>query len=117
MVCTYLVKKTPYNKDIIEAGAIEIDGNGVVFKGRVRYADPSYTAKVEMYMDGKLVETANLPADSNRKDYRPTLFWKYQIPKGKHTFTFKWLNPVPKVSVYLAETLTYSDAPVVPSHQ
>ena len=36
---TYLVKKTPYNKDIIEAGAIEIDGNGVVFKGRVRYAD------------------------------------------------------------------------------
>ncbi|MBO5226376.1 MAG: ADP-ribosylglycohydrolase family protein [Parabacteroides sp.] len=114
---TYLVKKTPYNKDIIEAGNIEIEGNGVVFKGRVRYADPSYVAKVEMYMDGKLVESANLPADSNRKDYRPTLFWKYQIPKGKHTFTFKWLNPVPKVSIYLAETLTYSDAPVIPNHQ
>ena len=66
-------------------------------------------------MDGECVETANLPAASRTP--RNDLSWKYQIPKGKHIFTFKWLNPAPDASVHFNEALVYSDAPLQVVHQ
>lgn len=41
--------------------------------------DDKYVAKVEMYLDGELVETANLPASYTTR--RNDLFWKYQLSK------------------------------------
>ena len=61
-------------------------------------------------MDGNSVETANLPAAFTTR--RHELFWKYQIPKGNHTFTFKWLNPDSESSVNFGNVVIYSDMPV-----
>lgn len=87
-------------------------GIGVVFRGYSLCAsDPAYVGKVEMYIDGNLAETANLPVgkpdmvDGRRVD----LFWKYQLPKGEHHVTFKWLNPREDAKIYFSDAILYSD--------
>lgn len=103
------------NKQINSVGEVSFEGIGIVFKGYVRSDDNNYVAKAEMYIDGQLVETANLPASYTTR--RHELFWKYQLPKGKHTVTFKWVNPVEGASVNFGEALVYSDAPRQITHQ
>ena len=105
----YPVAKQGINKKIDEMADFTFEGIGIVFRGYVACDDKDYVAKVEMYVDGKLKETANLPASYTTR--RHELFWNYQLPKGKHAVTFKWLNPQPKASVNFGEALIYSDTP------
>ena len=98
-------------KEIGEVGPVVMDGTGIVFKGSVGSEDKNYVARVAMYLDGDLVETAELPASFITR--RHELFWKYQLPKGKHTFTFKWLNPEKGASVRFGDALLYTDVPPV----
>lgn len=111
----YPIEKMPVNKHIAALDPISFEGTGIVFKGAVHAKDDKYVAKVEMYIDGELTETANLPASYTTRRY--DLFWKYQLPKGKHTATFKWLNPQNDVSIHFTETVVYSDAPKAIAHQ
>jgi len=111
----YPIKKEGIHKPIADVGEYTFEGTGVVFKGYVQSKDDQYVARAEMYIDGQLVETANLPASYTTR--RHELFWKYQLPKGKHTVTFKWLNPVSNASVNFGETLIYSDTPAKVFHQ
>lgn len=108
------VRYIKVNKPIADVGEISFDGIGIVFKGHVRSSDNDYVARVEMYIDGKQVETANLPASYTTR--RHDLFWKYQLPKGGHAVTFKWLNPVPGASINFTEALVYDDAPQPVTH-
>jgi hypothetical protein len=112
----YPIENRVMNKDLDLVDKVEIEGTGAVFKGRVKDAPKDYIATVEVYMDGNLIETAQLPSVANTKTYRVDLFWKYPIEKGKHVFTFKWTNPIPKAEVVLSSVLIYSDAPVSPHH-
>jgi hypothetical protein len=68
-----------------------------------------------MRIDGELVETVNLPASYTTR--RNDLFWKYQLPKGKHTVTFSWLNPRKDASINYTEAVIYSDSPNKIVHQ
>lgn len=111
----YPIELIGINKNIGDVAQFEFEGTGVVFKGYVKSPDNDYVARAEMYIDGNLVETANLPAYYNTR--RNELFWKYQLPKGKHEVTFKWLNPDPRSSVIFGDALIYSDAPKVNNHQ
>ncbi len=104
----YPVRKIAINKRIPDVGEVDFEGVGIVFKGEVHSTDNNYVAQAEMYVDGQLVETANLPASYTVR--RHELFWKYQLPKGKHTVTFKWLNPTSEASVRFSEALVYSDS-------
>jgi len=88
---------------------IIFEGKGIVFKGYVQSSDPDYVAKAEMYIDGKLMEKANLPARYQLR--RNDLFWNYQLSKGKHTATFKWLNPQTNASVNFTDAIVYSEVP------
>jgi hypothetical protein len=110
----YPVRKTGINKQIAQVGEFSFEGTGVVFRGNVNSRDNEYVAKVEMYINGELVETANLPASYTTR--RHELFWKYQLPKRKHVVSFNWLNPVPEASVRFGEALIYSDAPIKITH-
>lgn len=111
----YPIEKTVLNKQITNLEPVSFDGTGIVFKGSVQAKEDNYVAKVDMYIDGELTETANLPASYTTR--RNELFWKYELPKGKHTATFKWLNPQKDVSIHFSEIVVYSDTPKVINHQ
>ena len=57
----YPVEKKNINILLQQASQFSFDGNGFVLKGYVKCDDEDYVANVEMYIDGELVETANLP--------------------------------------------------------
>ncbi|MDP4204390.1 MAG: ADP-ribosylglycohydrolase family protein, partial [Bacteroidota bacterium] len=105
----YPIEKIEVQKTISKQPEITFEGTGIVFKGHVQCSDPEYVAKAEMYIDGKLTKTADLPAKYQVRSN--DLFWKYQLPKGKHTVSFKWLNPQDNASVNFGDAIVYSDAP------
>ena len=67
-----------------------------------------------MYIDGQLIESVRLPADYRVR--RHDLFWKYNLLKGTHKVTFKWLNPDKDATVRFREALVYSDEPMKNVH-
>lgn len=108
----YPAGKIAVNKHLEKEAKQRFDGIGFVQKGFVKCQDPTYVARAEMWIDGKRVETINLPAagdyaiDSRRVD----LFHRYQLPKGEHEIAYRWLNPREDARIYLGEMLIYSDA-------
>lgn len=98
----------------------EFDGIGFVIKGEARAktgtrpdetgTQQPFAFTAELYLDDKKIETAKLPANFTQR--RHELFWKYQLPKGKHTLRVKLLNPDPNHVVWLADLLVYNDQPV-----
>jgi hypothetical protein len=102
------------HKNLTTSEAFRFTGKGFVVKG---YAKPrnqsaeSYTGNfvfvADLFVDGVLVETANLPADFIHR--RHELFWKYQLPNQEHTVEIKLHNPSPDFEVRITEVLIYSD--------
>ncbi len=110
------VEKITMNKQVSQISGFDFTGTGVVFRGYVQSTDPQYVAKVEMLIDGKLVETASMPVSiSNAR--RNDLFWKYQLTKDKHTVIFKWLNPNSNATVSFIDAVIYSDTLTAVNHQ
>lgn len=96
-------------KTLQEVGDLTFEGIGLILAGNVRAKDENYVAVIEAFVDGQLVETIKLPASYRVR--RHELFWKYGLPKGKHTVSFKWLNPVDGADIRCSKTITFSDAP------
>jgi hypothetical protein len=108
----YPVKQIRLNKQIEAVGEVSFEGIGVVFSGGIRSKDNEYVGKIEASVDGQPAETINLPVNQLKRRHDDQLFWKYQLPKGKHTVTFKWLNPVEGATIHFSNVLIYADAPV-----
>ncbi|MDE6609380.1 MAG: ADP-ribosylglycohydrolase family protein, partial [Muribaculaceae bacterium] len=100
---------------ISDIGTIEFEGTGIAVNGEVRSADQSYVAEIEAYLDGKLVESFKMPTAYHNR--RLDIFWTYELPKGKHTLEFKWLNPAEGVSIRCPNHIIYSDQPATDNHQ
>jgi len=110
------VEKIVMNQQVNKVTAFTFNGIGVVFRGYVQCPDSGYVARVEMFVDGVSVETASLPvATSNAR--RNDLFWKYQLPKGKHIVAFKWHNPKSNSNVSFTDAIVYTDALKQVNHQ
>ncbi len=103
----YPVKRLAVNQSIEKVDEVSFDGTGIVFMGNVQSADQQYEARVEMYIDGELAETAILPASFTTRRY--DLFWRYQLPKATHRVSFRWLNPRKDVTIRFTEALVYTD--------
>lgn len=73
------------------------------------YGEKSYVFDTEMYVDGKLVEKVKLPTAENRRRFTP--YWKYQLPKGKHTVVVRILNPVAYARPEIRYAIIYDDKP------
>ena len=94
----------------------DFEGNGFVLKGE---AHPKNTSawesrdtknlKMEVYVDGKLHETAEIPTDYITR--RNELTWKYQLPDSKHHVKLKILDPSPDYICRMTELLWYSSKP------
>jgi hypothetical protein len=106
-----------YPKTEIQLGKVvddelsfEFEGIGFVVDGAATAGEGvEHTLEVEMYIDGKLVETATLPTNFTRRRFYP--FWQYQLPMAKHTVHLKVLNPTDKAELRLNYVVTYADEP------
>jgi len=109
----YPAKRTRLSTKFSNETSFEFEGIGFVTTGSIqKHGDEDETYEVEMYIDGKLVETSKLPTNYTiRKD---PLFWKYQLPNGKHTVRLKVLNPSYKAYIQLGDLIVYSDKPANP---
>ncbi|GAB3509143.1 hypothetical protein GCM10027341_45780 [Spirosoma knui] len=104
------------HKDLENEYTFNFEGIGFVLKGEAKpkskssvgYENP-FAFNAELYLDGQKVETAKLPANFTQRRY--DLFWKYKLPKGKHTVRIKLLNPDPDHVVRMGDLLVYSDQP------
>jgi hypothetical protein len=114
----YPVEKRGVDKNIPDEFSFNFDGTGIVIRGEAKPIDQSswdykgtFAFEAELYIDGKKAETAKLPA--NYVTRRHELFWKYQLPKGKHTVRMKVMNPSTEFDLHVSDVLIYSDKPVL----
>ncbi len=112
----YPVEKRWINKDLQDEFTFDFDGVGFVVMGEARPLQQSswdykgdFAYQAELYIDGAKVESAKLPA--NFVGRRHELFWKYQLPKGKHSIKIKLLNTDPGFKLHLADIILYQDQP------
>lgn len=107
-------------KPVSDVGELTFNGNGVVVRytmGRGRgfeMPEGDYVARVEVYLDGTLSETVVLPLQHQSR--KQELYYKYNLPKGDHKLSFKWLNPDP-MGLAISSYVVYSDKPVHVQHQ
>jgi hypothetical protein len=113
----YPIEKKGIGKDIKDEYTIDFEGIGFVMKGAAnkKNEQADYIFKAELYIDGKLIETSSLPTSFTTRRYE--LFWKYQLPKGKHTVRVKLLNPDEKYNLRLGELIVYSDKAAVNAYK
>lgn len=88
------------------------EGIGFVLRGyaRAKKANPpAHTLTAALYIDGKEVEKARLPVYGIH--HRTDLFWRYQLPRGKHRVEVKILNPHPDYELSAVDCLVYDNQP------
>lgn len=113
----YPTEKKYIDKLLTNEYEFEIDGIGFVVLGESAKWDSksTYVANAELYIDNKLVEKVELPTSYTTRRYE--LFWKYQLPKQKHTIKLKILNPDQNYPIRIRDIITYSDQPAVTAHK
>lgn len=116
------VSRNTVNKEIGEVESLSFTGNGVVVQysfTRERFGmmfnTSDYVGEVEVYLDGNLAETVILPLAYYAQ--KQELFYKYNLPEGDHTLSFRWLNPDQKRPLIITSYLVYASQPQVINHQ
>lgn len=108
------IDRQPVNQMLVSDKSVDFTGIGFVQRGYVKCSSQAdYVAKVELYIDDKLVETAHLPAasDNSIDNRRVDLFYHYQLPSKNHQIKYKWLNPKDGAQIYLGDMIVYSNKP------
>jgi ADP-ribosylglycohydrolase len=109
----YPVKSVKVNKDDLTELAFDFEGTGFLMTGEAeRKGDEKteYVFDVELYVDGQKVETAKMPTDYTTRRYE--LFWKFELPNGKHAVNIKVLNPDKRYSLNCSGYIVFSDKPI-----
>lgn len=106
------IEKRSIEKPLATELTFNFEGIGFVIRGSAaKWASTSpYIGKAELYVDDKLVETAELPASYTTRRYE--LFWKYQLPSQKHSVRVKLLNPDKSNPIHVEDVILYADKPV-----
>ena len=98
-----LVKCAKIDKDYIDRVSKRVGSE--VF-GLAEPDDP-YIAVLDVYIDGTLDETVNLPMKNTSRRLEP--HWKYQLTEGNHNVTLKWKNPDPAYEIRINDIVLYSE--------
>jgi hypothetical protein len=105
------IEKRSVKTELKNEYTFEFDGIGFVVKGESAKWDQhsELISKAELYIDGNLTETSELPADFTTRKY--DLFWKYKLPKQHHTVKIKLLNANDTQVIRIDDLIIYSDKP------
>ncbi len=93
------------------AKVIEFEGTGISVSGGIDSHDKSYVGEFEAIIDGESAGTFSLPVEFRTRCN--DIYWKYGLPKGKHTLTFRWLNPTDGAWIYSGKVIPYTDTPFI----
>ncbi len=107
----YPVSEVSLNRRLRDETTFEFEGIGFTVSGYAgKTGDVDEVLEAEVYIDGKLVETTKLPTAEHARKFVP--FWRYELPRGKHTVRLKIVNPSPTAYVQLHRAVIYDDKPV-----
>jgi hypothetical protein len=98
----------------------EFEGIGVVLRGRVRNKNfkdvyalsgeehtlNNYKIETEFYIDGELARKNVQPLAFQERNHE--LFYRYELPPGKHELVMKIINPHPDVLMYVGDLIAYT---------
>jgi len=87
------------------------EGTGFALLGqasKVQKDAAEYIFEADLYIDGVIAETAKFPTAMRTR--RHELFWKLNLPKGKHTVKMIVKNPDQAYKLKAEEYVSYSDA-------
>jgi hypothetical protein len=92
--------------------SFDFEGTGFVLRGEsAKWGSSSeYIFNTELYIDGKLVESPQLPTSYTTRRFE--ICWKYDLLKAKHSIRLKILNPSADKELKINEAIVYSDKPV-----
>ena len=78
----------------------------------VKDSNDNYIAILDAYIDGKKVETIEMPYDYIKRKY--DIFYNYDLEEGPHKLVIKWINPNEKYAVQCKDMVVYSSTPAEP---
>lgn len=104
----YPKEKIDIRQNLTDTFAFSFEGNGFVMRGNVQpnSAESGYVANAQLFLDGQLIETIELPADFTTR--RHELCWKYKLSEQKHSVEVKLLNPDAANPVRIQDIIVYS---------
>lgn len=108
----YPSERLPVGQVSSEKISFDFTGNGFVLTGHVektRKEAEDIPVHASLYVDGRLVEEANLPVINSHR--RTDLFWRYQLPEGAHRVQIKMTSPHPDYIMKASELITYTSRP------
>lgn len=83
----------------------EFEGIGFVIRGTPRDTESEEVISAELYMNNKFIEVIDIPL--KRRDRRPELVWKFQLPHKKYTVSIRPLKKDSLAGVMLSDLLVY----------
>ncbi|MEY4539757.1 MAG: hypothetical protein RLZZ306_1514 [Bacteroidota bacterium] len=112
----YPTDKLWIGKDLESEYEFDFEGIGFVLRGEASMKNAtgwefkdSFKYQMEIYIDGKLTETAELPVNYTIR--RNEIAWKYQLKDEKHHVKLRILNPSPTHTCRMWELVWYSGKP------
>lgn len=108
----YPIAKVDVSQHIENEIMFEFEGTGFVLRGaahRNESVESDFIFEADFYLDNEKVETAGLPTAFHSRRY--DLFWKYQLPKGKHVVKIVVKNSSPGHHIKAWDYIVYSDEP------
>ena len=109
----YPVAKIPVQwNDKKDEISFNYEGTGFVIRGETAEwnSNSDFVFHTELYVDGKLIEKPELPANYTTRRYE--LCWNYDLPKGKHEVKLKILNPSTEHNINNVSAIYYTDKPI-----
>jgi len=109
---TYPVEIIDIKKNIAKEIEFEFEGTGFVLRGsanKVNRQSEEAVLEATLYINDEKIEVSKLPTDFITR--KPELFWKYNLPKGKHKVKVV-ANDVPRgYYIRALNYIVYSDQP------
>ena len=107
------VEKRNFKHENIKEIEFEFTGTGFILRGEAMKKNKNasdYVFEVELYIDGKKMETSKLPTDFTTR--RLELFWKYHLPNKKYDVRIKVLNPNEDYDIHTTDYIVYGNEPL-----
>jgi hypothetical protein len=109
------VERRRLGVEVKDETTIEFAGIGFVVTGESVAKDgKAALPRLDVVLDGKMIETVELPTDDRVR--RDPLVWAYSLTPGKHVVRLKRLEGASNASIRLGDLIVYDARPRVPLH-